>query len=280
MYYCFIAVSAVMFGLQFFFNRAFQKNEGNSIDSALIFSLLTSVGVAVIMFIINKGRIEFTAFSFAMALIASLIGIAFVYFSAFVFDRVNLSVYSLFSMLGGMILPAIYGIVFYSEDFSVRLVLCIVVIIVALFIGTDLKVDKKTIIYCSVVFVLNGLAGAVSKCHQSSEMATSSSNFMLIKSIITVLICIAVLMIKRMKFKLNSPIKSVCASMCYAFFTGIANFLVLVALIHVNASVQYPMITGGTIVVSLIISIVGREKVTYKNVISAALALAATMLIV
>lgn len=154
MYYCFIAIAAAMFGLQFFFNRAFQKNEGNSIDSALIFSLLTSVGVAVIMFIINKGKIEFTAFSFAMALIASLIGIAFVYFSAFVFDRVNLSVYSLFSMLGGMILPAIYGIVFYSEDFSVRLVLCIAVIIVALFIGTDLKVDKKNnnLLFCRICF--------------------------------------------------------------------------------------------------------------------------------
>lgn len=40
------------------------------------------------------------------------------------------------------------------------------------------------------------------------------------------------------------------------------------------------MITGGTIVVSLIISIIGREKVTYKNVISAILALMATILIV
>ena len=49
---------------------------------------------------------------------------------------------------------------------------------------------------------------------------------------------------------------------------------------QLNASVQYPMITGGTIVVSLIISIIGREKVTYKNVISAILALMATILIV
>ena len=279
MYYCLIAVSAVMFGLQFYFNRAFQKNEGNSIDSALIFSLLTAVGVAVIMFFINKGKIEFTAFSFVMAFIASLIGIAFVYFSAFVYDRVNLSVYSLFSMLGGMILPTIYGIAFCSEDFSVRLMFCVAVIIVALFIGTELKADKKTKTYCSVIFVLNGLAGVVSKCHQSNAMATSSSNFMLVKSIITVLICISVLLIKRVKFKLNNPTKSVYASMCYAFFTGIANFLVLVALIHVNASVQYPMITGGTIVVSLMISIIGRETVTRKNYISAVLALMATILI-
>ena len=280
MYYLFIGIAAVMFGFQFFFNREFQKNEGNGIEQTLMFLLLTSLITAVIMFFISRGRIEFTAFSFLMAFISSLAGIAFVYFSLLSFDKANLSVYSLFSMLGGMILPVIYGILFYNEDFSLKRMICVAVIITALFIGSDLKADKKTIMYCFIVFVLNGASGVISKCHQSSDMAVSSSNFMLIKSIITVLICCAFFLIKRSKLKLKNPFKSICASINYAILCGIGNLLVLISLIHVNASVQYPMITGGTIAVSVIISLICKEKLAFRNILSAVLALASTILII
>lgn len=280
LYYCFIGIAAVMFGLQFFFNREFQQNEGNGLAKTVVFSFITSAAIAVIMFVINKGKFEFTPFSCAMAFLAALVGVTFTYFSVLAFDKVNLSVYSLFSMLGGMILPVIYGVAFYAEDFSLKRVLCVAVIIAALFIGTDLKADKKTLLYCIAVFMLNGLAGVVSKCHQSSAMATSSSNFMLIKSIITLLICAAYMLVTGMKISLSKPAKSIRAAVCFAFMTGIANLFVLIALMHVNASVQYPMITGGTIVVSVIISLVCKEKVTYKNILSALLALAATLLII
>lgn len=279
-YYCFIVIAAVMFGLQFFFNREFQQNEGNSMAKTVLFSLITSAAVAVIMFVINKGKLEFTLFSCAMAFLSALVGVMFTYFSVLAFDKVNLSVYSLFSMLGGMILPVIYGVAFYAEDFSPKRVLCVTVIITALFIGTDLKADKKTLLYCIAVFMLNGLAGVISKCHQSSVMATSSSNFMLAKSIITLLICAIYMFITGMKITLNKPLKSIRAAVCFSFMTGIANLLVLIALTHVNASVQYPMITGGTIVVSVIISLICKEKVIYKNILSAVLALVATLLII
>ena len=83
-----------------------------------------------------------------------------------------------------------------------------------------------------------------------------------------------------MKITLNKPLKSIRAAVCFSFMTGIANLLVLIALTHVNASVQYPMITGGTIVVSVIISLICKEKVIYKNILSAVLALVATLLII
>ena len=52
----------------------------------------------------------------------------------------------------------------------------------------------------------------------------------------------------------------------------LANFLLLIALVHVEASVQYPLITGGVMIVSTIISYFGKSKPTKRELASVALA--------
>ena len=48
------------------------------------------------------------------------------------FERVNLSVFSLLSMLGGMLLPLFAGIFFYGEKFTLGVGLCVAFVIAAL----------------------------------------------------------------------------------------------------------------------------------------------------
>ena len=52
----------------------------------------------------------------------------------------------------------------------------------------------------------------------------------------------------------------------------LANWLVLVALFTLPVSVQYPFITGGTIIVSTIISLFTDKKPSKREVISVVLA--------
>ena len=52
----------------------------------------------------------------------------------------------------------------------------------------------------------------------------------------------------------------------------IANFLLVLALAHVDVSVQYPMVTGGTMIVSTVICFFGDKKPSKKEILSVAFA--------
>ena len=280
MYYTLIGISAIMFGLQFFFQEGYQKREGTGMNTAILFSLGVAVVTVIAMFAICR-TVEFSWFSCLMAFLSALIGIGFLYCSALAFGKVNLSVYSLFSMLGGMLLPAIAGICFFGEKLTLGQGFCILAIIAALMIGTDQKADRKTLCYCLLIFFLNGMAGVVSKWHQSyPEQAISSSGFMLLKSLITIGLCGALLFgMRKKRTKLQNPGAAILSMTGYGLMTGIANFLILVALLHVNASVQYPMITGGTIVISTALGIIQKEQITKRNLLAAGIALLGTVMI-
>lgn len=281
MYYLLIMVSTIMFGLQFFFNKQYQQKEGAGIEKAILFALGTSAVTAIAMLAINRLRIEFTWFSFGLSMVSAMDGILFLYCSTKALSKVNLSLYSLFSMLGGMLLPFFAGICFFGEALTTKKLLSTAVITIALFIGMDRKANRTALWLCLYVFVLNGMAGVLSKWHQSGTgMNLSSGGFMLLKSLVTIAICaILLLFSKKSGFKLNDAKSAVKNITGYGLMTGFANYFILIALLHVNASVQYPMITGGTIIVSTLISVLSKEKVTGQNIISSLLALFATLLL-
>ena len=52
----------------------------------------------------------------------------------------------------------------------------------------------------------------------------------------------------------------------------VANYILLVALLHVDTSVQYPMVTGGVMIVSTLICFFGKNKPKRKEILSVALA--------
>lgn len=282
MYYLLIIFSTIMLGLEFFFNKMYQQSEGSSVEKALIFSMGTAIIKAVVMFIVNGFTFEFTWFSLAVSIVLAINSILFYIAVFLIMPRINLSFYSLITMLGGMLLPFIGGICLWNEPLTVKKLISIVIISFSLFIGVDLAIDRKSLKYCFFVFVLNGIAGIISKWHQSStNISVSSSGLMLLESIVIFVICYIIMIFSdKNKLKLIN-IKVSLLSMCgFSLMTGLANLLLLIALIHIAASVQYPMITGGTIIVSTIICFFKRERITYKNIISASLALIATLLLV
>ncbi len=281
MYYLLIAISSAMFGTQFLCNKRFQKNEGASIEKIIMFAMSTSLVIALAMLLANGFRVEFSWFSFMTAGISSIAGILFTYCSVMSISKVNLSMYSLFAMLGGMLLPFISGILFWDEPLTFVKGISLLIIAVALFIGVDFKLDKITLIYCFSVFILNGLICIMAKLHQTRpDINISSQGYMLLRSIIISVICLIIIcFLNKDKLRLNNVKDSLLNITGFGLMSGIGNLLVLIALVHVAASVQYPMITGGTIIVTTAICFFTKEKITYKNILSATLALIGTLLL-
>ncbi len=278
MYYLLVVAAVILFSLQFLFNQRFQQSRGESLKSALEFSLYKSAVIVVIMLFIGKFSVQITLFSVIMAALYAVSGIAMTAFSLKAFAVANLSVYSVFSMLGGMLLPFVLGIGFYNEELTLFKLLCCALIVVSVLLNIKKgKQDKKAVAYYMAVFVLNGMAGVLSKIHQSSSLPhTDSTGFMLISSFITAIICAVWLLVTYKEIPLIKG-KNLLYTAGYGVFNGIGNLFLLISLSNLPASVQYPLVTGGVMICSTAISALRKEKITAKEYFAAAVSFVASV---
>lgn len=278
--YALVVAATLLFSLQFFFNQRFQQSYGTDLKASLVFSLYKSVVIIIIMLIIAGFKVEFTVFSLIMATVYAAVGMLMSYYSLKAFSVANLSVFSVFSMLGGMILPFFLGVIFYDEPLTVFKILCCLLIVGAVLLNIRRgEQNKKALLYYFAVFVLNGMAGVISKIHQSSARAhVDSTGFMIWSSIVTVVICAVWLLVSYGRIPIIKG-KSILFVSGYGVFNGVGNLFLLIALSVLPASVQYPLVTGGVMVCSTVISTLRREKLTARDYAATAIALLASIFI-
>ena len=101
---------------------------------------------------------------------------------------------------------------------------------------------------------------------------------MILTKIWTALIAAALMSLGRRSFALSVKALSFCGS--HAAVNSIGNLMLLIALLNVIPSVQYPLVTGGTMFFALIISFIRREKITKRNLLGTALAIISTVIII
>ncbi len=278
MHFFMIIVAAIMFSLQFVFNDKFRKENGSSWNSSLKFSLYSSFAGTIVLLITNKMYIEVSVFSVITACVYSMVCIALSYASIKAFVYANLSVYSVFSMIGGMLLPFFFGILCGEEFKMIRLISCLLIVLAVILSINKGKKSKKATKYYILVFLLNGMVGVISKFHQLfSDVCVDSGSFMFLTKIITILFSLILLLLqKEHSFSVNR--KSLIYSAGYSVLNSIGNLFLLIALLHLPASVQYPVVTGGVIVFSTLITLVSREKITRKEILAATVAFVSTVL--
>jgi drug/metabolite transporter (DMT)-like permease len=182
-------------------------------------------------------------------------------------------------MIGGMVLPFVFGL-FMGEEFKlVRVVSCLTIVAVIIFTADKSGSHKGGFKYYISIFLLNGCVGIVSKLHQSAEqLCVDSASFMMISKMWMILIAGAALLIKGGGFRVTKKGAAFCG--LYAVINSLGNLLVLIALKYLPASVQYPLITGGTMLFAFVIALIRRDKLTKKDLLGTVLAIAATIAII
>ena len=184
-------------------------------------------------------------------------------------------------MLGGMLLPFVYGVAFAGEAFTLPKFMCCMLISLALFLTVQPgKYSRKSVFYYFAVFTLNGLYGVVTALHQKlPELAVDSRSFSAMSSLFTIVLAVGISLLTQKKVPLLKKPEIKYAAM-FGLFCGIGNLLVLIAIKYINASVQYPIITGGTMVVSTLISLLRKEKPSKRDILATIIAFGATVLII
>jgi len=278
--YGLLTLSTVMFGFMFFFKDIFRKNYGGGFRATLVMSLGGGAFGFIVLLLINGFIFEFSVFALIMAIISSLNGLAFSFCSLKALGKINLSLYSLFSMLGGMTLPFLSGILFHGEAFTAGKALCFVIIAAALFLTTEKGGGKSGTLYYIGIFVFNGMSGVISKIYQALPFERiSSAGYSILKCIVSVLLSVVLLLfVKGESKKINFA--CIFAMAGSGTLSHIANWLLLIALLNLPASAQYPFVTGGTMIVSTVISLFSDKKPNKREIAAVILSFIGILLLI
>ena len=302
-YYLIVVFATILYSIQFVFTKFYQKEKGSSFFYSTIYSAATCLFATPFFLILSKGKIEFTWFSFLIASLLALDCILCAVFGAKTLSRANLSVYSLFLMLGGMLLPFFYGF-FIGEKLTVFKVIAVVCVFLAMLFTIHKEKGKKLnfgIIICFVlIFITNGVVGILTYVHQRAvvEIVSSSAFLFLCNAMQFILSALLILGIflygkfkdpkvleiknassKKAKSNKKSWLIAAGAAVAYTLVHSIAMLATTVTAKYVDAGVQSTIITGGCMVMSAVFGLFFGEKITKKVVISLLFAVAGTVCI-
>lgn len=280
MYYSIVMVAVLMFSLQFFFNQRFEKECGSSLRSSIVFSLGFNIVGFIVLLIINCFKLEYTLFTLIMAVLTALNLLAYTFCSMKALGKINLSLYSVFAMLGGMTLPFITGILFYNETITPGKLICFILVAAALFLTVNKENNTGSKIYYIGIFILNGMAGVLSKIFQAADFEkTSNAGYSVLSAAAGAIISLIILLFIGGE-KIRLTFKSTAYIFGYGILNKLGNYLLLIALGFLPASAQYPMVTGGVMIFSTIICFFTDKKPAINEIISVLLSFAGIMCLV
>lgn len=281
MMYLLLLAADALFALQFLFTQKYEKLQGNGLSAVIISMIYSNLITLVIMLAISGFRVEFSLFSLFVSLAYSILCFLCTYASLKAFATANLSVYSIFMMLGGMLLPFAFGILFLNEALTVGKIICVMFIILSLLLTGEKGESKKGAYkYYFAVFLFNGSVGVVSALHQSRlDLAVNSNSFMVLVACWSFAIPLVWYLVKFRKFPII-PVPIIANLGGSAACNGLGNLFLMIALTVLPASVQYPIVTGGTMIFSAIIGLCMKEKLSRKKAISLLAAVIATIMVI
>ena len=173
MYIAMIVFATFLFSIQFVFNDVYQRGEGANVVTAMLFSGMTGIAGVIMLVLTNGDALQYSLFSMLLALLSAAKNVLSAYLSIMVLSKANLSVYSLYSMLGGMLLPFAYAIMFCGEPLTWQKCVCTVLVMGALLLGLrgkenaaeEKRQQGSPLPWYLGVFVMNGLSGVFSTIH-------------------------------------------------------------------------------------------------------------------
>ena len=296
--YILILLAVACFAAQFAFTKLYEGAVKQTLTTTLVMLAATGLIGALMFFCVGGFRLSFSPISTLWAVVFALIMIPYYVIGIKVLSLGSLAVYSMFMMLGGMLVPFFYGVLLLNEPLSVgkiagTVLLTVFIVLQALWGSTSEDTESKKgtkalfFVLCLVIFFINGMTGVIAKAHSISEGAVDETSFTATYCALTALLSLVLLGISVLKNRKEAipQIKSALTprAILIMVLLGAAayggNFLQLLAAGNVPASVQFPLVSGGVIVLSALVSaFIFREKISKKEWISVAGAFVSTFL--
>ena len=291
--YLFIVIASVSVGGQFALSKVYKNKIIQSNYTDLFFNFGMGAFSMLIFAVICLGNVGFSWYSFGLAAGVALCNVAYMLCNLRAVMYGKLAVFTMFLMLGGMIFPTIFGVLFLGETMSWFKIAGVVLLVFSMIFSvtekTGEKNSKKFYLLCFIAFVCNGLVSIFSKVHQISENALDTFQFSFWQSVVVaasvgilLLICAATSH-KQENFALavrqTAGAKSLGLIFLITVIMRAGSVLMLFAAKDVPASLLYPLMTGISIVVTAVFGrIFFAERISKINFISLCIDTAAVIL--
>ena len=116
---------------------------------------------------------------------------------------------------------------------------------------------------------MNGMSGVISKIFASSSFQkTSAEGYSAWIALCTIVLSALMLLIFYRKDLFSFSWSGTGLSALGGISTRVANLWLIIALANVDASVQYPMVTGGVMIISTLICLFSKNKPSKKEILS------------
>lgn len=273
-YYLLLFLSTLLMSAQFAASKLYQSKNGSAIKTSLLFTTLSGLFNGAIFFCIGGFSISVTPFSLICAAGVAALCLGYNLIGFRIFELGSFSVYTMFLMLGGMLLPFLYGMIFLGDSAGLGLpaLICRVTGVMLLTcslalpcIGKLRAKEQRSRLFiplCILVFVMNGFVSIISKLHQIEPAAAVDpigfvflSNTLngLASGIILLILCVR--SSSKPELAKDFQIRQlILLTACCGAFNGSAYLLqLIVASSTLPASVQYPILTGGSVVLSAVV---------------------------
>lgn len=295
--YIIVLLAVLCFALQFAMTKVYEQCVKQTAVTSFVMLVIAGIVGAIIYLCVGGFKVNVSLISIALASIFAIIMIPYYIVSIKVLSLGSLAIYSMFMMLGGMLLPFVYGLLFLNESVSWgKIAGCVIMGVFIVLQGIaqneaeNRKIKNKQLFFilCLCIFVVNGLTGVIATVHQNHTDAVDEISFTVLTCVITVfggLIALIVVWLFQKKSQNFTQLKNIIkvkplilvSVIGAAMHTG--NYLILKAASHIPATVQFPLISGGTIVFSALISVLCfKEKMSKKELFCVVGAFVSTVL--
>lgn len=313
-YYLLVLLAVIGLAVNFSLTKIYQNRTGTGLRLSVLFNIICGAFTAVVFFFINGfmngfDSFPFTPFSLLMACLMTLFCGTYSLLGFKIISMGNIAVYTLFLMLGGMTLPYFYGLIFLNEAetqtslifpdgsamiFRVIGLLVMVAAIILSGLGDKNQNGKKTsrlfFLLCAIVFCLNGCVSITSKIHQldvNADRAVTAQGFVMLAAIVKVIAFSIVYLLLRLRdrklppetrpapIKLSPGVLGII--LASALVDGLSYLLQLIGASHLPATVLYPLVTGGCVILTALCGkFFFREKLSRRAAIGIALCFVST----
>lgn len=185
-----------------------------------------------------------------------------------------------------LLIPSFYGMVFLGEPVSVTLVVGIILLVTALIMINYEKdpapATLKWAIFVFLAFVGNGMCSTVQKIEQNTFGDSGKNVFMIVAlALVSVIMLIMSALTKSERENCKDVITKgwLWAALC-GVFNGLCNYLVLYLNPRLPASVMFPVISGGSVVMVFVYAtLIQKEKFNLRQKIGYALGVLSIVLL-
>lgn len=273
MNYILLAVSIIFETLKNGYVNYFGKNLFVTDKDTLLFNIVSGFG-AILFFSFSTNVFSVSWYSFFMAAIFSLISAGANYFSIMSFATGPMSAGTLLVYMGSMVIPAVFGTLYYSQPVTTVKVAGVFLMALSLALSLNLKKDRqisgKWFFYSSASFVFWGLVGICQQIHQNSEYAGEINEFLFWSFVMmTMFFAVLYFLIGNHKEKndgYNLKSKASCPVLLSGFLIAVVYKINLYLSGAMNPMVFFPIVNGGVLLLSSITAlVVFKEKLTIKQ---------------